>query len=396
MIEGEKLMKQKRFPAFFAILVIFALLLGGCSLISPTPQPTPIPTVTGSGNITAEGRVVPKESAVLAFPIAGQVSAISAAKGAEVKAGDLLVQLGRREQAESALAAAKLAQVNAQQAVDKLNRLADVARGQAGQQVAAAQKALIEAQKAYDDLDTQAFRDELDNRQIDVQSAKDKLDDAQKEFDKYKDLDANNATRKNAQTKLDDARAKYDQAVYDHDLWQNQLDQASAALTLAKANLAEAQRALDARSSGPDPDDLALAQAGLENANAQLAAAEKVLENYDLTAPFDGRVMDDKSLYVGEWLSPYQPALVLADLSNWYVETKDLNELDVVDIEVGQKVQIKADALPDVTLSGAVEWMDETYAEKSGDVVYTIRIKLDEPDSRLRWGMTVQVEFLKK
>lgn len=389
-------MKQKQFPASFALLVLFTLLLGGCSLISPTPQPTPIPPVTGSGNITAEGRVVPKKSAVLAFPIAGQVSAVSTAKGAEVKAGDLLVQLGRREQAEAALAAAKLAQINAQQVVDKLNRLADVARSQALQQVAAAQKALIEVQKAYADLDTQAFRDELDNRQIDVQSAKDKLDDAQKEFDKYKDLDPTNATRKNAQTALDNARADYDQAVYDHDLLQNRLDQAAAALALAKANLAEAQRVLAARSSGPDPDDLALAQAGLENANAQLAAAEKALENYNLTAPFDGRVMDDKNLYVGEWLSPYQPALVLADLSRWYVETKDLNELDVVDIEVGQKVEVKADALSDVTLTGRVEWIDETYAEKSGDVVYTVRIKLDEPDSRLRWGMTVQVEFLKK
>jgi len=43
-----------------------------------------------------------------------------------------------------------------------------------------------------------------------------------------------------------------------------------------------------------------------------------------------------------------------------------------------------------------VEWIDETYTEKSGDVVYTVRIKLDEADSNLRWGMTVQINFIKE
>jgi len=389
-------MKKNLLYALLTIFLVSTLLLSGCSLIQPTVEATALPPVTSNGSILAEGRVVPRDSAILAFPIAGEVESIAVSKGSEVKAGDVLVQLGRTEQAQAAITTAKLEQIAAQQAVDKLERLAEVARSQAQQVLAVAEKALIEAQKVYDDLDTQVFRDELDTKTIDMQTAKDALEDAQKEFDKYKDLDPDNATRKNAETALDNAKADYQQAVYDHDLLQNQLDQATAALNLAKATVAEAHRAYEARSDGPDAEEGALAQARLENADAQLAAAEKAMENYTLKAPFDARVMDDKSLFVGEWLSPFQPILVLADLSEWHVETKDLNELDVVNIKVGQKVEIIPDAMDDLTLNGSVEWIDETYTEKSGDVVYTVRIKLDEADSNLRWGMTVQINFIKE
>jgi hypothetical protein len=70
--------------------------------------------------------------------------------------------------------------------------------------------------------------------------------------------------------------------------------------------------------------------------------------------------------------------------------------LDVVNIKIGQKVEIIPDAMNDLVLNGSVEWIDETYTEKSGDVVYTVRIKLDEADSSLRWGMTVQINFIKE
>lgn len=389
-------MNKKLAPALFAIFVVSALLLGGCGLISPTAEPTPLPPVTSNGNLLAEGRVVPRMSATLAFPGGGQVDALAVTEGMQVKAGDVLVQLGQREQAEAALAAANLELTAAQQAADQLTRLADLARGQAQQQLAEAEQALIEAQKAFDDLDTRDFREELDDRQITVQNAKDDLDDAQAEFDKYKDLDPDNATRKNAETALENAEADYQQAVYNRDLLQNQLDRVTAALNLATASVAEAQRALDARSAGTDAEEQALADARLENARAQLKTAEQALANYDLTAPFDGQILDDRDLYPGQWLSPLQPILVLADTSSWYIETKDLNELDVVEIEVGQEVEVEADAISGVVLTGVVESISETYTEKSGDVVYAVRIKLNDSDSRLRWGMTVQITFVKK
>jgi multidrug resistance efflux pump len=87
------------------------------------------------------------------------------------------------------------------------------------------------------------------------------------------------------------------------------------------------------------------------------------------------------------------PVAVLADFSQWQVETDDLTEIEVPDIYLGQKVTVTPDALPDLELSGTVEYISDLFEEKRGDVTYTARILLDESDPRLRWGMTVVVVF---
>jgi multidrug resistance efflux pump len=85
--------------------------------------------------------------------------------------------------------------------------------------------------------------------------------------------------------------------------------------------------------------------------------------------------------------------LLLADLNTLYVETSDLSETDVVKIKEGQEVEVVADALPEVTLKGTVERISDQFGTKGGDIVYTVRIRLSDPDPRLRWGMTVEVRF---
>jgi hypothetical protein len=75
------------------------------------------------------------------------------------------------------------------------------------------------------------------------------------------------------------------------------------------------------------------------------------------------------------------------------VETEDLTELQVPDLEVGQGVTVSPEALPDVALAGTVESISKISEIKSGDVTFTATIRLDEFDPRLRWGMTVTVVF---
>ena len=95
----------------------------------------------------------------------------------------------------------------------------------------------------------------------------------------------------------------------------------------------------------------------------------------------------------GEQTQPGVPAIVLADFSKWYVETQDLNEMEIPGVSVGQTATIIPDALPDLELSGTVESISQIYEEKFGDVTYTARILLKDGDPRLRWGMTVSVNF---
>ena len=85
--------------------------------------------------------------------------------------------------------------------------------------------------------------------------------------------------------------------------------------------------------------------------------------------------------------------LAIADFSDWIVETDNLTELDVVEIEVGENVTVTLDALSDVTLSGEVTNINARFEEKRGDITYTVTILLSETDPRMRWGMTAAVRF---
>ena len=84
---------------------------------------------------------------------------------------------------------------------------------------------------------------------------------------------------------------------------------------------------------------------------------------------------------------------VIADFSNWKVETFDLTERDVPEVYEGQQVTVILYALPGVELSGTVEHVSDLYTEKGGDITYTVRIVLEDGDENLRWGMTALVTF---
>ncbi len=51
------------------------------------------------------------------------------------------------------------------------------------------------------------------------------------------------------------------------------------------------------------------------------------------------------------------------------------------------------DALPGQTFDGEVEKISDYALERYGDVTYVVRIKLQDGDDLLRWGMTAEVTF---
>jgi multidrug resistance efflux pump len=391
-------MKRTSFVVF-GWMVLLALGLAGCAGGQGVPaaqaQPAENTPTVLSDRVLAEGRLVPRSSAWLGFRREGIVTEVLVEEGQQVAAGEPLARLGEREPLDAAVKAAELELLSARQALDTLNRTSGVAGGAALQELVAAQRALTDAQEALEDLDTEDYQDDIDDAWVKVVDAESDLEDAQEEFDKYKDLSSDNTNRKNAKTKLDDAQKEYDSLLRDYERLKYDLDQARAELQQAEANLAEAERRYEARKSGPDPDDLALAQSRLANAEAQVASAQTMLANLELRAPFAGTIVR-VNIRAGERTAPGQPVVHLADFSQWYVETSDLNELDVVRIDTTQPVTITADALPDLPLSGQVERVYDDYSERAGDVLYTVRVRLNEADARLRWGMTVSANFARK
>lgn len=379
----------------FGLALIAALLLTGCNAAASTPAATQAASPAASkapAAVIVEGRVTPRDSAQLFFAIGGIVAEIPVAEGEQVKKGQVLARLSEREPLEAALAAAQLELTAAQQALDDLKENADLAYQQALAELAAARLADTQARQKLADLDTDSYQDKIDDAREKVNDAKEDLDDAQENFDKYKDLDPDNANRKRAEDDLEEAQRDYDQAVRNLEVLLNALEQARAQVSLAQSRLADLQRRVEELKDGPDPDALALAEARLNNAQKQVLAAQANLDKLELKAPFDGTVVKI-DIATGERAVPNQPVILLADFSSWYVDTTDLTEKEIVQIALGQTVKIIPDALPEVEITGQVASISDAFALIAGDVTYTVRILLKDPDPRLRWGMTVEVRF---
>jgi len=387
-------------------------------------DPTAVPIVDDFG-VVAEGRLVPKESIQLSFDTSGQVAEIFVGEGDHVAAGDLIAVLGDREPLDAnlkgaelellasklELTAANLEYLNAQAAYDDLFEHWPAAATQAQQDLTDARQAVHDSERNLSYLTSTAAQFDIDSAWAQVVLAEDVLEDAEDKFEPYENKAEDNLTRAAYQSKLAQAQKAYDAAVRKYNAIKgtaNEFDvtQSEDSYNIALARLEQAQKDYDELVDGPDPDDVALAEAGIEaaqtriataegrisSAEANIKAAQIALDKLALSATFDGTIVN-LDLIVGEKVAPGVPVVVLADFSHWYVETDNLTEIEVVDVAENQPVTIIPDALPDVELSGIVERINDVFEEKRGDITYTTRILLDEINPRMRWGMTVVVTF---
>ena len=385
---------KKIFSKLMMLVVILALGLTACAN-QQTPTTTAnsaVVTTTSSDSVVAEGHLKPAYGANLTFQGRGTVDTINVKIGDRVSKGYVLARLSTASQAEAQLAATNLELLQAQQDLDTLNRTGNANLAAAWEAYQQAQIARADAQKEWDDINPTDIQNRVDDQQATVNERKKDLEDAQDEFNKYKDLDIDNSKRKSAEDKLRSAQKDYDNAVAELESIQRESDSVRAALDSALAAEAEAKYQYDLSADGPNSDQLALAQSRLDNAQAQVAAAESVLGNYVLTAPFDG-VVADVAVRVGDQVGAESRAVSVVDSSSWIIETTDITELEVVNVAVGQAVTFTADALPDVTMKGTVTSISQSSYTSSGDVIYTVYIKAKDPDPRVRWGMTVEVTF---
>lgn len=171
-------------------------------------------------------------------------------------------------------------------------------------------------------------------------------------------------------------------------------DLTTAAFSAAEANLRLAEEVMERLSDneGIDPDAYAAAQARLATANASIASAEAALAALELKAGMDGTVID-LDLQPGQRVTPGEPVITLADLSQWVVVTTNLTESGVVAVEVGQPVEVRLEAVPGLVLAGKVAHINTRFVENQGEITYAVTVVLDESDPALRWGMTASVQF---
>lgn len=385
---------KKTINNLMILIIVLALGLTACANqeAAPTQETAPSSLAVSSNAVVAEGRLTPVRAANLAFQARGIVEQVNVKIGDRVSEGAVLARLSNAGQAEAGLAAANLELLNAQQALDALVRTGGANFSSAWTNYMNAQAVRAEAEREWEDLNVDAIEDRIEDAESDLLDLEEDLQDAQDEFDKYKDLDEDNSRRKTAEDDLETAQEDYNEAVREVEEIKRERDTIRAALDSALAAEAEAKYQYELSTDGVNKDQLALAEARLETAKAQVTAAEAALDNYILTAPFDSVVMD-MDVSIGEQVGPESRAVSVADTSSWIIETTDVTELEVVDIAVGQAVAFTPDALPDLTLNGVVTAISGSSYIQSGDVLYTVYIEVSDVDPRIKWGMTVEVIF---
>lgn len=161
-------------------------------------------------------------------------------------------------------------------------------------------------------------------------------------------------------------------------------------LDAAQAAVAQAQANLDQLLAPTRSPELAAAEARARAAKAALRQAEIALDHATLRAPFAGTVVE-LNLEPGEQPPADAPAVLLADLNSWRIETSDLTELDVVNVRPGDAATLTFDALPDLALEGVVTEVDTHGESFQGDVLYAVTVEPRSWDERLRWNMTATV-----
>jgi multidrug resistance efflux pump len=440
-----------------AIVVLLTLALAGCGeKAEPTVMPraqddfSPVVSVTGelvpatwatlnaqvggraSGVLVEPGDVVDADTPLVRLDTTDLGLSLRVAQQ-EVAAQQ--ATLARLIAGASARAVARADRENAQQIVQseitlrvKQQQLEQALARDPAQDVVAARAQVQQVQAQLAQARAQNLAAEVRVTQVEVERAKIALDDAQDEYNKaldrpWEDQGIRDAWAKQLeqmQLNYRAAQAQLDGATSTQRAHALSLDALEAQVASAQAGLAQAQQAQEAygatlavlgdeveaarlaleylrawenplrdKATGEEIDQV---EARLEQAKWSVAQIEQQIADAELRAPFAGTV-GSVNVRAGEVVQPGQSLIVLGDLGTLRVETTDLDEIDVVQVAVGQEAAITFDALPDRVLTGHITRISPRAESGSGGVHYTVVLELQELDPVLRWGMTAFVDI---
>ena len=132
----------------------------------------------------------------------------------------------------------------------------------------------------------------------------------------------------------------------------------------------------------------------LLNAQLSMSDTQKQMENYTITSPISGTVIQ-KNVKAGDTVGTDTTAsetlCTIYDLS--YLEmTLNVDELEILSIKEGQTVTITADAISDRTFTGVVTSVSAAGTTTGGTTTYPVTIRIDDTGDLLP-GMNATAEI---
>ncbi len=391
---------NKKVIVLFSIFLTAVIAIGsylGFNSTRPTPKVVQSPqTVSVSicdvqQSVAAPGRLINTQTSPVGMPTDGQLSEILVRPGQNVSQGQLLARMANLENLAAQAASAELETLQAQETLDALTRNAPARKAQLKVDLLAAQDALKKAQEKRTALaQPRAQGTTLEQAEGELVMAQDAYQQALNYYQSVSELEITNPERMAAVQMLAAAKQQYERSKANLAWYQGtpgaaELAKADADVELAKANAAAAQAALDRLKNGLDPISEAQAKNSLAQAQAKLAKARQVQQSGEILAPFSGVVIEINA-QVGEPLQVGAAILTLSNPQALQVKATVTQE-DYPLIKVGQAVELYFDARADLTMHGKIESIIPKRIE--GDrPLYNIFINLDETPLDLVDGMT--------
>ncbi len=293
-------------------------------------KPAPENRLTISGNIEAH-------ESLIGFKVAGRIVELPVEEGQQVEQGALLARLDDADLKQRVLIDEASIHVRA-------SNLALTEAGTRQQEVRAAQQSVIDAQA---------------------------------------DLD---------EKRLDNDRAQ--QLFLKDELSAQDRDQAATALKRAQAIFEGSEQRYNEAIEGSRKEDVAIAQANLKEASANLGLSQVNLSYTVLRAPSTG-VVTVREAELGEVVSSGSPVVTLADLDHIWLRAY-IAETDLGRIAWGQEAAITTDTYPGKQYHGRISFISSTaeFTPKSVQttkervtLVYRIKIDIDNQNHELKPGM---------
>jgi HlyD family secretion protein len=258
-----------------------------------------------------------------------------------------------------------------------------------------AQRALQDAQGAYNKADV-ALNDAKVNYDTGVRNAQSSADDAKVQLDKVKagplasDISTSRAAVDQATASLNSAQASLAKLTpTDSTIASDQASLDSAIANLAKltsggtasdiqiadSNVKLQELTLQNLQNGTAPSDLAVSQAQVDTAQANLDKAKTQLANALIVAPFDG-IISSLPLVVGQVVGASTTAAQIVDISELHADV-NVGESDIAKIKLGMGVTLNFDSIANRSFTGKVTFISPKAVVQSNVVSYLVTVTMD-------------------
>ena len=317
---------------------------------------------------TGTGSLVAGTSVDMSFSTEGIVQELLVKAGDKVSKGTKLASMNNAKSLEAQVAANELTLLEAKKTLNDLQSAKDVNLAQSYQDMLTAQEKYNTAFKKVQREGYARCSEEVNKKNFQT------LDNAQARLDQIGLRYQGSEAWIDAKSVYDTALANYNYCIKFSD---DEKDNFKAALDVADVTLKQAKAKYETykSSAGINPDDLALAEAKIEEAQIKLEISKENLSGSTLVAPIDGTVT-----FLAANAGAYVDTTTYITLSD--LTTSDVNvsidETDLDKLAVGEKATIVFDSLPEETYTGKIIQVNPELSTSGQYRVATAVISLDQ------------------